>query len=456
MKSNVSRRDFVKLGASAAASFGMGSSLLADRAEAADVSGYKAIVCLFMFGGNNGFNWVVPTTSSAYSIYARSRANLALAGGSLLALNGTASDGNAYGMHPACPEIRNLYNSGKAAVICNVGTLVQPTSRAQAQAGSVSLPSQLFSHIDQETSWMTSIANSPERYGWAGRVADLLTSQHGTARVSYNINIGGQNYWQEGRTATPYALGTSGAATLGVTTSTSWRSGSRAAAENALIAQAKTDGNLMIPAYANIQNNAAAKVGIVDNAFSAAGSVSTSFPTYNNDSGLGAQLHEVAQTIKAHAGLGDTRQFFFVQMGGFDTHNGELATQQNLLSIVSKNVNSFWNALGEIGLQNSVTLFTASDFGRSLGSNGDGSDHAWGSHSLVVGGAVKGGKYYGKMPSLVMNGADDFGDGRIIPTTSTDQHAATLSKWFGVADTELNGVFPNLRNFATRDLGFMG
>jgi uncharacterized protein (DUF1501 family) len=456
MKRHVTRRDFVKLGASAAATLGISGSLQANRAQAADVSGYKAIVCLFMFGGNNGFNWVVPMTSSAYSTYAKSRANLALASNSLLSLNGTASDGITYGMHSACPEIRSLYNAGKAAVICNVGTLVQPTTSAQAKAGSVSLPSQLFSHIDQETSWMTSIADSPERYGWAGRVADLLTSQHGTARVSYNIDIGGQNYWQEGRTATPYALGTGGASTLGVTTSTAWRNGSRVAAENALITQAKSDSNLMIPAYANIQNNSAAKVGIVNGAFSSAGSVSTSFPTYNGDSGLGTQLREVVQTIKAHAGIGDTRQFFFVQLGGFDTHNGELAAQQNLLGIVSKNINTFWNALGEIGMQNSVTLFTASDFGRSLGSNGDGSDHAWGNHALVLGGAVKGGKYYGKMPSLVMNGADDFGDGRIIPTTSTDQHAATLSKWFGVADGELNGVFPNLKNFATRDLGFMG
>ncbi len=424
-------------------------------AATTDSGGYKAIVCLFMYGGNNSFNWFVPTSATQYATYATSRSNLALPVNSLLPLNGTASDGASYGIHPSCPEIQSLYNAGHAAVICNIGTLVRPVTPAQARSGAYPLPSQLFSHIDQETSWMTSIANSPERYGWAGRVADLLVSKGGSPNLSYNIDIGGSNYWQEGRLTEPYALGTSGAAILDVT-GTNYRNGLRAQAEMDLIAQAQADANPMLQQYAAIQNNASAKVNLVNNAFAAAGGITTTFPSIPGDTGLGAQLHEVVQTIKAQSQIGDNRQFFFVQLSGFDTHNLELSTQQALLGILSKNLNAFWTALGEIGQQSNVTLFTASDFGRSLGSNGDGSDHAWGGHSLVLGGAVQGGKYYGTMPNLAINGPDDFGNGRIVPTTSTDQHAATLSRWFGVADSDLNSIFPNLPNFTTRNLGFLG
>jgi uncharacterized protein (DUF1501 family) len=194
---------------------------------------------------------------------------------------------------------------------------------------------------------------------------------------------------------------------------------------------------------------------LVNNALGAAGDVATPFPSFPGDSGLGSQLHEVARCIKAHTQIGDNRQIFFVQLGGFDTHNGELASQASLLNILSKNLNAFWTAMGEVGMQNNVTVFTASDFGRSLGSNGDGSDHAWGNHHLVLGGAVKGG-YYGTMPNLTVEGPDDIGAGRIVPTTSTDQYAATLANWFGVADTNLNAIFPNLANFgARRNLGFL-
>jgi uncharacterized protein (DUF1501 family) len=195
---------------------------------------------------------------------------------------------------------------------------------------------------------------------------------------------------------------------------------------------------------------------LVNNAFTAAGDLATPFPAYDNDSGLGAQLHEVARCIKARSQIGDARQMFFVQLNGFDTHNGELATQASLLTILSKNMNAFYAALTEIGMQNNVTTFTASDFGRTLGSNSDGSDHAWGGHSMVMGGAVQGGKYFGTMPSLVINGADDVGNGRLVPTTSTDQYNATMAQWFGVGASDLTSVFPNLANFTTANLGFLG
>jgi uncharacterized protein (DUF1501 family) len=459
MSAFYSRRQFVQLGASTFATYGMLNTLGGMRSALAattDTSGYKAIVCVFLYGGNSSFNWVVPITSAGHSTYAKNRSNLTIAQNSLLPLNGTASDGYSYGFHPSCPELRTLFNQEHLAVLCNVGTLVQPVTPAQAQAGSVALPSQLFSHIDQQTSWMTSIADSTERYGWAGRIADLMTSQGSSARLAFNINVGGANYWQEGKNSNPYVLGTSGAPTWDVTGNVYYRSGLRGQAAQALVNQAATDASPLVSQYAAIQNNAAAKVTLVNNALSAAGDLATPFPSYTGDSGLGSQLHEVARCIKARSQIGDSRQMFFVMLNGFDTHNAELATQQNLLRILSQNLQSFWTALGEISMQNNVTLFTASDFGRSVGSNGDGSDHAWGGHSIVMGGAVDGGKYYGKMPNLTIGGPNDFGSGRIVPTTSSDQYAATLSRWFGVPDADLNSVFPNLQNFATRNLGFLG
>lgn len=459
MKRPVSRREFVKLGASTLATCGLLGGLGVRRkvqAATVDTSSYKAVVCLFLYGGNNSFNMIVPASATGYSTYAKSRTNLALASNLLLPLNGTASDGYTYGMHPQLPKTRALFNAGHAAVIANVGTLVRPVTPTQARSGSYPLPPQLFSHIDQETSWMTGIADSIERFGWAGRVADLMTGQGLTPNLAYNITVGSENYWQAGRVTVPYALGSSGAPSLDVATNAGYRNGARAQAAMSLIQQANSDPNLMIQQYAQIQNNAADKVTLVNNALNAAGDLATPFVNQPNDSGLAAQLHEVARTIKARSQIGDTRQFFFVSLNGFDTHNNELATQQGLYGILDQNLNAFWTAMGEIGMQNDVTLFTASDFGRTLGSNSNGSDHAWGGHSIVLGGAVQGGKYYGTMPSLVVGGADDYGNGRIVPTTSIDQYAATLSRWFGVADSDLDTVFPNLKNFQVRNLGFLG
>jgi uncharacterized protein (DUF1501 family) len=195
----------------------------------------------------------------------------------------------------------------------------------------------------------------------------------------------------------------------------------------------------------------------VNNALSAAGDLATAFPAYDNDTNLGAQLHEVARVIKAHSQIGDSRQIFFVGMNGFDMHNDLVSTQAGLLPILSKNLNAFYTAMVEIGMQNNVTLFTASDFGRSIGSNGTGADHAWGSHAMIIGGAVQGGKFYGSMPNLTIGGVNDFaGNGQIVPTTATDQYAATLARWFGVAASDLATLFPNLSNFSTSTLSFLG
>jgi uncharacterized protein (DUF1501 family) len=445
------------LGATLSSAAGLFTSSGTRRAMAATFTDYKALVCVLLNGGNNSFNWVVPTGNAAYASYAKSRTNLALAQNVLLPLLGTASDGNTYGLHPSCPELQSLFNQGDVAVVCNVGTLVQPTTAIQAKAGAVPLPPQLFSHVDQQTEWMTAYPQSLQRYGWAGRVADLFTAQGSSANLAFNISVGGDNYWQDGKNTIPYTLGINGAPTLDAGNNHYFRSGLRVQATNALIAQASSDPNPLVSQYAGIETNAASKVTLVNAALSAAGDLATVFPAAGpNDWSLSQQLHEVARVIKAHSQIGDSRQIFFVEIGGFDTHNGELATQQELLRYVSSYLSVFNTAMKEINMQNNVTAFTMSDFGRTLSSNANGSDHGWGAHHIVMGGAVKGATFYGTMPSLVLGGADDFGGGRIVPTTSCDQFAATLARWFGVSAAQLPAVFPNLFQFASPWLGFLG
>jgi uncharacterized protein (DUF1501 family) len=459
MKSDYSRRDFLRISAQTTVSAALASALGCYQrvtAATADTSGYKALVCLYLTGGNDGFNTIVPLTQAGYSLYAQTRTSLALDSNSLLPLNGTASDGYVYGMHPSAPELQSLFNSGKAAVLSNVGTLVQPTTPAQFQAGATPLPPQLFSHGDQATQWQTSIANSPHKYGWAGRLADMYAAQGITPNLGLNIQVGGPNYWQLGAATHTYTLGTGGAPVM-VDTTSSYRNGLRAKAAAALLSQGSNDPNLLVGQFSGIQNSAASKVDYVNNAYAIAGDVTTPFPAYEQDSDLGAQFHSVARMIKARSQIGDARQMFFVNANGFDTHQNQLSTQSMLLRVISRNIQSFWSALGELGMQDNVTLFTASDFGRSLGSNGSGADHAWGNHQLILGGAVKGGKYYGKMPTLKIGGPDDLSpnSGQLIPTTSTDQYSATLAAWFGVAASDLPTLFPNLNNFSTPTLGFV-
>jgi uncharacterized protein (DUF1501 family) len=420
---------------------------------------------VYLYGGNDGFNWIVPVTQAGYQTYATSRGGVALAQASLLPLTGpsattpaTASDGYQYGIHPGCPELQALFNSGNLAVLNNIGTLVAPATPAQIKSGAVPVPPELFSHLDQQVQWQTSIPNSPTHNGWAGRIADLYSSQGYSPKLAMNIDVGGANYLQQGQQTNMYVLGTSGAPVLDDTTNTSWRNGLRAQVASQLLSIGANSSNLMVSEYAAIQQRAASKVGVVNNALAAAGDLTTQFPAFPGDTNLGAQLHEVARVIKAQSQIGDSRQIFFVAMNGFDTHTDLISTQAQLLPILSKNLSTFYAAMGEIGMTNNVTLFTMSDFGRTLASNGSGTDHAWGSHAVVLGGAVKGGQHYGQMPNLAISGPNDFGFGlgQMVPTTATDQYFATLAAWFGVPAASLATVFPNLGNFAAPSLGFLG
>jgi uncharacterized protein (DUF1501 family) len=458
MKPDISRRRFLQLGAGAVAASSVLTLSGIDRATASTgLSGYKALVCLYLGGGNDGNNWVVPMSESTYRLYATGRSGLALPQSALLPLNETAANGVNYGLHPSCGEIQALFNAGHAAFVCNVGPLIQPTTAAQARSESKQLPPQLFSHLNQSTEWQTGVPQALTPYGWGGKIADLFVSQGLDANLAFNICMSRSNTWQQGQVTNPYTLGLASPPSLNATNGDTYRKGLRQQATLALLGQGAGDPNLLVGAASNIFQSASAKAAFLGKALASAGDLSTIFPpAHSADWGLSQQLHQVARLIKAQSQIGDSRQMFFVEMGGFDTHADQLTTQAPLLSYVSQYVNAFWNGMTELGMQNDVTLFTMSDFGRTLTSNGSGADHGWGNHHLVIGGAVAGGKLYGTMPSLVVGGADDVGQGRFVPSTSADQYAATLAKWFGVADSNLNSIFSNLPNFPKRDLGFLG
>ena len=409
-------------------------------------SGYRALVCIYVYGGNDGFNWIVPASSNTWATYAAARLGLAIPQNQLLLLNPLNPQGETWGMHPSCPELRDSFEAGRLAVIAGVGTLVEPVTKAQYQSGAVQLPPQLFSHNDQTQQWMTADAPTLSPTGWGGRLADNLQSLNALAAISPCISFSGTNVFLAWAQTVPYAMNTDGPVAL----SGFWggEGASRRAAFDTILARPRT--HVLERAYATAQSRAIASEQLVSNALAQAPAFTTVFP----DTWLGQQLQGAARTIAVHAALGIERQVFFVSAGGFDTHGTMLTTHAGLLADLSASLAAFDAALMEIGEDGNVTTFTASEFGRTLSSNGSGTDHGWSSHQIVMGGAVRGRDLYGVMPNLTLDGPDDIGGGRLIPTTSVEQMGATLARWFGVAPAELSALFPNVANFATDDLGF--
>lgn len=428
-------------------------------AAATPQSDYKALVCLFLAGGNDANNLVVPTDNATYAAYAAGRGALALPQASLLSLNPKTNDGRTWGLHPAMAELRTMFNSGQFAVLANVGTLAYPMTKAQYTANSVPRPSQLFSHNDQQVEWQSSIADKPFVTGWGGRLADLTNAFNSNNKVSMSITLNGQNSFQVGKNIEQYAVSTAGAIAL-TGSGTTGTNGIRTAAMNDALAM--QNANLFETAFGGLTTGAISNSALISSVVTGTSPFVTLFNAANNTS-LAQQLHMVARLVNAQQSLGLKRQVFFVRVGGWDLHDnqvtaGNTATgaHANLLRDVSLSLNAFNLALTQIGAQNQVTTFTSSDFGRTYNTNGDGSDHGWGSHHFVMGGAVKGGDIYGKMPTFAIDGPDDTGRGRWIPTTSVDEYAGTLAKWFGVSPTDMPVVLPNIGRFANPDLGFMG
>ena len=408
---------------------------------------YKALVCVFLFGGNDSFNLLVPRDTAHYNAYAATRQGLAIPQNQLLAITPNTSDGSQYGLHPACPQLQSLFQAGRLALVANVGTLSWPMTKAQFENDSVPKPPQLFSHNDQQFQWMTSIPDSNEGYGWAGRAAELLHTLNGSSALSMNITLVGSNTWQVGPTIAPYSLGTNGP--QGLTGFWGQQGQRRYLAFQQLLN--RQYGHVFEKTFAATQKRAIEINELLESALDAAPALGTSFP----DSWLGSQLAMIARMIQIRAQLGARRQVFFCGSGGFDTHNDQNVDQPQLFADLSQCLNAFQAAMNELGTEELVTAFTASDFGRTLTSNGHGSDHGWGGVQLVLGGGVAGKDVYGTYPDLALGSNDDVDGGRILPTTSVDEYSATLAKWFGVESGDMATVFPNLGRFAHPDLGFL-
>lgn len=445
------RRDLLRL----ACCSGAGASLVSGLSKLGLVSAlaqgttdYKALVCIFMFGGNDSNNMLVPT-DSRYTQYLQARSVLALPQSQLLPLQMNGQ--SIYGLHPNMPDMQAYFNNQKSlAVVANVGTLVQPTTQATYRAYK-NLPENLFSHSDQQDQWQSAqLAGTPVS-GWAGKVADNVQTFNAAAQFPPILSISGNPVFCTGSSTRPFSMypgqppGLQGFDTTAA-------SQARYAATQQLLT---FDSGLSMVQAANAVTGHAVKFAqVLSDALKNIPPLQTKFPTTY----LGQQLQQVAQVIAAQSALGVKRQIFFCASGGFDTHADQLPQQVQLLSTVSQSMSAFYQATQELGVANQVTTFSLSEFSRTLepGSNG-GSDHAWGGHQLILGGAVKGNAIYGTFPTLALGGPDDADqNGRWIPTTALDQYAATLATWFGVSAANLPSIFPNLANFPTSNLGFMG
>ncbi|MDB6168539.1 MAG: hypothetical protein JWM88_1403 [Verrucomicrobia bacterium] len=415
---------------------------------------YKALVCLFLQGGNDANNLIVPTDTATYAAYLAARTTLALPVAGVLPIAPRTSDGRSWGLHPSLAGIQGLFGSGQAALLANVGTLVQPTTLTQYKSGKTPLPPQLFSHSDQQVQWQSSVPDKVPTTGWGGRLADLVNAFNSNNQISMSVSLAGTNFFQVGKQVSQYAISPGGAVTFSGTTG--GNNPLRYAAQKDLFAQGQ--GALFDAAFAGISSGAIANSDLVNTVLAGAPALATAFP----NTSLGNQLKMVARLISTSAAFGLKRQVFFCQVGGYDLHAAQVdpanplaGSHATLLTQLSQALTAFYAATVELGVASQVTAFTASDFGRTLSSNGDGSDHGWGNHQLVVGGAVKGGDIYGAMPVLTVNGPDDTGRGRWIPTTSVDEYSGTLATWFGVSGTDLPAVLPNISRFAHPNLGFL-
>jgi len=442
-----SRRGIIRLGTASVGTLALRQFGLMP-ALAQSVPDYRALVCVFLFGGNDSNNTIIPTDDASYTAYQSARGALAVPMSAMAPV--TSVSGAPYGFHTLLKEVASLFSSKELAVVANMGSLVQPVTRAVYQAAKAPVPANLFSHLDQQAQWQTSIGQGNSVTGWAGRAADYVAAQKinsGTfpSVVSLSGNV------LEGTGLHTQAIAVNAGASLQLAGFNPSAPAPRFIALSNLLT---TDNGVALVQAANrVMSMSMNDAKELTNALSKATALKTTFP----GTSLGAQLKQVAQIIQVQSLLGMSRQIFFCSLGGFDTHTGELGTLNGLYPQVSQALAAFYNATQELGVADKVTTFTESDFNRTFQpTSGDGSDHAWGGHHMVMGGAVKGGQIYGKFPTFQLGGPDDTDvRGRWIPTTSSDQYGATLCSWFGIPDSALPSIFPNLVNFGTANLGFV-
>ena len=404
---------------------------------------YRALVCILLEGGNDSFNMLVPRGSSEHQLYTSTRGNLALPAEQLLPIETTLQTGIDLGIHPSMPEVQQMYNAQQLAFISNIGTLIEPTTLQQFEDPLFRLPLGLFSHSDQIMQWQTSVPQDRSAIGWGGKMADLLTSMNENQNISMNISLSGNNTFQAGNQTIEFSIDSSfGPKAIEGYNGPTLIDRLRTNAINNMLGLEYQD--IFKQTYANtIQVSLRANeqfAGALNNLTP----LTTTFPEGNQ---LATDLELVARTIAVRDTLQMRRQVFFINVPGWDHHDEVINIQAELLSMVSSALGSFQTALDELNVADCVTTFTISDFGRTLTSNGNGSDHGWGGNVMVMGGAVNGGEVYGLYPELALNNALDVGGGVYIPTTSTDEYFAELALWMGVSMNDLNVVLPNIGNF---------
>lgn len=421
-------------------------------AAAATATDYKALVCVFLHGGMDYANTLVPYDEASYAAYRTARPNLALERDALgaTALAPTVGGGRRFALAPTMAPLKPLFDQGKMAVMLNLGTLVMPTTKQQYLQNTAKLPPKLFSHSDQQTYFQASVPSATS--GWGGRMGDIIQSGNGAATLTC-VNASNNAIFLTGANAIQYAIGTGGPVPLLNNSKTLYGS----SAANQALRQIMTAGsaNLAANEHATVSRRSLDAYTQVTSALQ--GAPAGNFPLFASNTNLANQLKMVARMISVSSQLGMKRQVFFVSAGGFDLHDNLATTHPTLIGNVATAMRAFYDTTVALGVADKVTAFTASDFGRTLSSNDDGADHGWGSMHFTVGGAVKGGRYYGTAPAIGNDTSDDVGQGRLLPTMSVDQYAATMATWFGVPAGDLGTVLPNIGNYdaSTRNVGFL-
>ncbi|MEP7196404.1 MAG: DUF1501 domain-containing protein [Saprospiraceae bacterium] len=419
---------------------------------------YKALVCINLGGGNDSYNMLVPYLNSEYNAYKKTRSNLALNKADLLKLKITNTPNKEYGLHPAMKELQLMNDSGEAAFIANVGTLLAPTTKDDFYNNKVPLPLGLFSHSDQAQHWQTGIPQSRTNIGWGGRMSDLINDMNTNSKISMNISLEGSNYFETGNDLVEYVVDPIDGA-VGIT---GYRPDNmydvfnirKTEGIDSLLTQTYTD--IFKKTYTDILRNSRDGQLQFQEALNSAPEIKTQF----TDNRFSKSLKMVARIISIHQSLGYKRQIFYIEYNGWDHHDEVLNNQNNMLGVVSDGLKEFRDSLVELNLFKQVTTFNISEFGRSLTSNGNGSDHAWGGNSFVMGGSINGSKLYGKYPALDLSNPYSVYEGAIIPTTSVDQYFGELAQWMGVANSDLPYVLPNIGSFyninsPSKPLGFI-
>lgn len=408
-------------------------------------SNYRALVCILLGGGNDSFNMLIPRGQSEYDEYATRRTHLAIPQSDILPITPNTPQGKDLGLHPNLTDLKQIFDQGDLAFLTNIGSLVEPTTKQQYNSQLVDLPLGLFSHSDQQQHWQTSIPNSRSQLsGWQGRLADILYTGNQNQNISMNISMDEGNIIQKGKYVLPYVINSNQGGSIllnGANSNNVFEQLKRQTLDSLIDASYQ---NTLEMAYANSVKDAVGASFEFNSAIASGQVINTQFGTDR----LSTRLKMAAQTIAARNVLNMQHQTFFLSVGGFDTH-GDIQEHSDLMTTVNDALKSFYDAMAELGVNDQVTTFTISDFGRKLLSNGSGTDHAWGGNVFVMGGGVNGKEIYGSYPDLYEGAAREFGGGRLIPTLSCDEYFAELAMWFGASSSDLDQIFPNINNFWT-------